>query len=273
MKVTNEGNVYVSEHHYGDKIYTLKIKCKYVDFEDKYQNQKLKNLEITLIEPKGRVWVGLDNVGENQDNIPTTTIKRANRHGHSYRGGGTYGEFGGYDIALLELDDQIGGQFACLPSPLFKDNGVNAQVAGYGTYIRDQCETNQFGFSKHHYCELNSKCESEKPPPQSKNCSNFFSRVIEWSEDGKYDEVMLRLGKDFIFCHSTENPENSVYGWCSTGKKNYYRVRTRLMNKHGWGYCSKDCFLDRKSVEGQALRHVDNVHVGYKVFKWHLKFL
>ena len=65
----------------------------------------------------------------------TSTIKKAYRHPHSYRGGGSYnarGNFGGYDISLLELDEPIKSTFACLPSPAFKDqgDGVKGMLAG-----------------------------------------------------------------------------------------------------------------------------------------------
>ena len=65
----------------------------------------------------------------------TSTIKKAYRHPYSYRGGGSYndrGNYGGYDISLLELDEPIKSTFACLPSPVFKDqgNGVKGMLAG-----------------------------------------------------------------------------------------------------------------------------------------------
>ena len=56
----------------------------------------------------------------------TSTIKKAFRHAHSYRGGGSYiqrGRYGGHDISLLELDQPIKSTFACLPSPAFQDQG------------------------------------------------------------------------------------------------------------------------------------------------------
>ena len=65
----------------------------------------------------------------------TSTIKKAFRHAHSYRGGGSYmrrGNYGGYDISLLELDQPIRSTFACLPSPAFQDQGdtVDGMLAG-----------------------------------------------------------------------------------------------------------------------------------------------
>ena len=131
-------------------------------------------------------WIFIDFFSDDH----TSTIKKAFRHAHSYRGGGDYGTFGGHDIALLELDQPIVSQIACLPSPSYKDEGegVIGSLAGimldlvktrwscfriyqclllhnfyfegipnlgYGRYLRDQgqtCQTNQFGKFKHHYC-------------------------------------------------------------------------------------------------------------------------
>ena len=57
-----------------------------------------------------------------------------------YRGGGTYGHFGGYDITLLEMAKPIVGfQTACLPSPSFDDLRAgkdDTMIAGYGRYFR-----------------------------------------------------------------------------------------------------------------------------------------
>ena len=46
------------------------IKCKYISFDDMRQNPLEKNLEIELISPKGRVWVGMEDIR-----------KAAKRHG------------------------------------------------------------------------------------------------------------------------------------------------------------------------------------------------
>ena len=68
----------------------------------------------------------------------TSTIKKAFRHAHSYRGGGDYGAYGGHDIALLELDHPIVSQYACLPSPSYKDEGegVTGSLAGRATVLK-----------------------------------------------------------------------------------------------------------------------------------------
>ena len=140
-------------------------------------------------------------------------------HAHSgYRGGGTYGDYGGYDIALLELDDEINAKLACLPGPSFNDQDTYGSLAGYGKYLRDYgrtCETNQYGMSKHHYCKK-SRCKSDKPPPQNKLCEKFFREIGNWSENGKYTEALIIDNGESISCHNDFNPENENYGWCWT---------------------------------------------------------
>lgn len=136
----------------------VEIKCRYIQYEDKNTKQLMKSLEITIVEPKGRVWVGKEDVTQqSKSGDYTSTIKKAYRHPHSYRGGGSYnarGNYGGYDISLLELDEPIKSTFACLPSPAFKDqgDGVKGMLTGYGKYLRSVCQTNEHGRSKHHYC-------------------------------------------------------------------------------------------------------------------------
>ena len=40
----------------------VQIQCRYIQYKDTITKELLKNLEITLIEPKGRVWVGMEDV-------------------------------------------------------------------------------------------------------------------------------------------------------------------------------------------------------------------
>ena len=51
----------------------------------------------------------------------TSTIKKAYRHPYSYRGGGSYndrGNYGGFDISLLELDEPIRSTFNYIYLPI-----------------------------------------------------------------------------------------------------------------------------------------------------------
>ena len=40
----------------------VEIKCRYIQYEDKNTKQLMKSLEITIVEPKGRVWVGWEDI-------------------------------------------------------------------------------------------------------------------------------------------------------------------------------------------------------------------
>ena len=114
--------------------------------------------------------------------MQNSTIKRIIRHGQSYRGPGSYGAYGGYDISLLELDTPITGYSpACLPGINFEDLKPG-KLAGYGKYRRlrvgegETCQTNQFGRYKDHYCKLtvgNNACRQDAVPG-NKKCRTFF---------------------------------------------------------------------------------------------------
>merc|ERR1719348_53743 len=71
---------------------------------------------------------------------------------------------------------------ACLPAPDFQDSGIGpgyhskemANLAGYGKYTRETCQTDQFGPSKFHYCDNSNAC-SNSPAPVSEDCKDFFA--------------------------------------------------------------------------------------------------
>ena len=97
VETTDRGEFY-TKTMMGD---SLKIKCKWLPFG---------NLEVRT-EPKGKAWIGVDDIKRNQEKNEDHMheIKRHIRHPKSYRGGGTYGTFGGYDITLLELETPVRG--------------------------------------------------------------------------------------------------------------------------------------------------------------------
>ena len=132
------------------------MKCKtLVTRED---GKRIENLEIFPLEPRGAVFLGVEDMN-NPDSIRRgqfSEIRSAIRHGHSYRGGGSYGDFGGYDITLITLVTPLSGRRACLPHSQFKDDGHDlGRLAGYGMYSRkkNKCLTNQYGKMKYHYCK------------------------------------------------------------------------------------------------------------------------
>ena len=197
-------------------------------------------------------------------------IKRAIRHGHSYKGGGRYGTYGGYDISLLELDSPVQGfKTACLPSSSFDDIGAGWRLAGYGKYHRnngDTCQTNKFGRNKYHYCMgKGNPCKTDDLP-QEKECKTFYETNKKGVKDvssGK-DEIMIlqRIPNTkkykYTSCFKRVNPENPEYGWCQV-KGNYYDLNKPIDHEpSAWGYCSRDCYLDKNESDGSKLRVADD---------------
>ena len=132
------------------------MKCKtLVTVED---GKRIENLEIFPLEPRGAVFLGVEDMND-ADSIRRgqfSEIRSAIRHGHSYLGGGSYGDFGGYDITLITLVTPLSGRRACLPHLQFKDDGHDlGKLAGYGMYARkkNKCLTNQYGRMKYRYCK------------------------------------------------------------------------------------------------------------------------
>ena len=251
------------------------IKCKFITFQDPQVGKTLSNLEITLVSPKGRAWIGVNDLTkpdfEAEGDVQTATIKRAIRHADSYQGGGGYGTFGGYDIALFEVDTPLNAdRFGCLPSPTFTDTSGRGILAGYGRYLRDKgqtCETNEFGLGKHHYCKRSGwrgadPCTSSRPPEQDKICKQLFEKVEDWDERGSFIEAMVfnKHSNKPHYCFKEANPENEDYGWCYVEGK-YYDLYNPDVHVQSWGYCSKDCYLDKSDGDGQVLRIIDDAHV------------
>ena len=247
----------------------------------------MKNLEITTM-PKGAVWAGITNLNsgkysqsvENINHVVSlgeagqkSNIKRALRHAHSYKGGASYGDYGGYDISLLELETPITGlTLACVPQLGF-DDIKQGKLAGYGKYQRNggqTCQTDRWGKMKYHYCEAEGTGKQvcrQGPAPQNPACKTFFKKNKQKVPSDK-DEIMIldstvknqKRSYNPSFCFNKVNPENSKYGWCMV-QGNYYDLYHPAEEVPGWGYCSKDCYLDPKEGPNK-LRVVDNAAVG-----------
>ena len=173
------------------------------------ERKEIRNLEIISLHPVGKVWMGVENMHEISKG-QSGTIKRTIMPEGAYQGGSDYGEYGGYDLALMELAHPVHTfQPACLPSPKFNDY-ADSKLAGYGKYFRrkrlsheDVCQTNQYGRMKFHYC--NSTCVTFKAPPSSSTCRAFFIGH-EIPEDK--EEVMIIKENRPEFCFRNENKEN-----------------------------------------------------------------
>ena len=73
------------------------VKCEYT--------RKGKSIKIFPIEPAGVAFLGAsdNNDIEKIKEVKAVKIDYIIRHEKSYRGGGSYGTYGGYDITLLHL--------------------------------------------------------------------------------------------------------------------------------------------------------------------------
>ena len=73
---------------------------------------------------------------------------------------------------------------------------------------------------------------------------------------------MITSGSQTIICYPDVNPEIESFGWCHT-KGDYYNMYQENPLLKSWGFCSKDCFLNKNSTNGQVLRHVPSTKVSY----------
>jgi len=250
------------------ETFEYKLKCRWL--------KKTEAFEI-LAEPPGKAWLGVNNINQKRVNPrrEEVAIKRHIRHLKTYRGGGTYGHFGGHDITLLELDRPIFGfRTACLPSPSFDDirgGQDDTKLAGYGRYQRNSgktCETSRFGPMKFHYCDKTygtgqDACVKSEPPPQSKECESFFDNIdTPDTVPSNKEEIRIERGKGQhdVMCYPKHNPENEEHGWCHT-KGNYYEVGRENSHEKSWGFCGKDCYLDEDAPQTGILRMKEHIHI------------
>jgi len=244
------------------------LKCRYL--------KRTGAFEI-ISDPPSKAWLGVNNINQRRvnKNQEEVHVKRHIRHIKTYRGGGTYGPFGGHDITLLELMRPIiGFKTACLPSPSFDDireGKDDTMLAGYGRSVRSggqTCETNRYGPMKFHYCDKTygsgqEACNRNKePPPQPKECDSFFENMDtpDTVPSDKEEIVIEGAGEGPVLCNPKHNPENEEYGWCFT-KGNYYEVGNENDQEKGWGFCGKDCYLDTDGPNTGVLRMKDHIHI------------
>ena len=120
-------------------------------------------------------------------------------------------------------------------------------VSGY----EERCQTNEYGKRKFHFCEKDSKC-MVTDPPQDKRCKDeFFKDNNTYIKGSTEDEVLIMDEDDTYSCFRHFNQENKRYGWCHT-LGDFYNMKEMDKNKMmegEWGYCSRECYLDKKADE------------------------
>ena len=126
---------------------------------------------------------------------------------------------------------------------------------------------------KYHYCEAEgtgTEVCSKEPAPQTPACKTFFERNKQKVKDVPEDRDEIMILKTTMeknkarsytpsFCFKEINPEKTNYGWCMV-QGNYYDLYQPNKEVKGWGYCSKDCYLD-PNEQSQKLRIVDTAAV------------
>ena len=242
----------------GETSFCYNLESKDID------GSTITSLEIVpAIGSKGKVWLGVNNYRDLED-VQSRTIQRIIRHPRGYRNGG-YRDYGGYDISIVEVDKPFEtDKFGCLPSPNYDDTNGPSIIIGYGNFFRHSCLTNRLGPAKFHYCKGNTECKTTEHPKQD-GCSSFFEKH---SISHNYDEAMIiEDDKDPIFCFKDSNSESLQFGWCETDK-NLYNLEG-APESESWGFCSRDCYLDKQNHESGVLRIVDNVTVSfmYRIIK------
>jgi len=246
------------------------VKCEYT--------RKGKNIKIFPIEPAGVAFLGAsdNNDIEKIKEVKAVKIDYIIRHEKSYRGGGSYGTYGGYDITLLHLAKEAKAQCetcpkpknACLPKKSFQDSGLGTvyktegvSLAGYGKFMRKACQTDEYGESKYHYCS-NPKCETESPPPVPKVCKNFFrNKKTPNSIPEELTEIVVTDKNGNNYCTRLESPKPGSKGWCHVNVDATKNMGITKM-KESWGFCSEDCYDHEKNESNfSVLRKLDGVDV------------
>ena len=234
------------------------------------------DINIYPVVPHAEAYIGINDVNDRTSVAQGEKIRIEYivRHRNSYRGGGNYGTFGGYDITLLKLVSPTNVLPACLPAPSFQDSGLgpgfdniqNVMLAGYGRYYREPCQTDELGPSPNHYCAKNSKCNTEENPPVSATCNKFLTNNPEVQQefsDKNLHKITLNIqGKDPVDCFRKTSYQEGSKGWCQVSDD--ASTIGEITGTSSWGFCSKDCFLKNTEYvepDSSVFRSKENVDI------------
>ena len=236
---------------------------------------KAEDIQIYPVEPKAFAYIDISNVNDVADvsNGEKLPIKYVVRHKNSYRGGGSYGTFGGYDITVLRLASPTNTEPACLPSGNFIDSSLgagfdniqNVMLAGFGRYYRAPCITDDLGPSINHYCVKDSKCNTDVNPPVTEECQKLFTDNPEIENEFSNTNLHKITIRDFdsqFDCFRKTSLKEGSKGWCPV--TNDASTIGNIQSTNSWGFCGKDCFLrEGKNIEpdSSVLRSKEGIDI------------
>jgi len=238
------------------------------------------NVKIKITNTEGFAYFGVVDVNNPEEVAKGDKIEIDYMvwNSESYRGGGNYGEHGGYDLALFRMKRPAPSKYspACLPGQDYVDNAIggayrskqSADLAGFGAYHRkdkgkSKCETDGYGKSKYHYCakEGNTGCKTDQNPPQSSVCERFFADTSTPNKvPDDESETIIISGRREYFCYHNRSPKTKSNGWCEVKTDASQMQRKHRLETTSWGFCSKDCYLD-DSEESSVLRYVQGIDI------------
>lgn len=214
-----------------------------------------------MINPVGNAYFGLEDVSNKEEIKNATKIKidYIILHNKSYRGGGSYGDYGGYDITLIHLEKPALFYItACLPKPNFPDNSRKGQLAGYGKYVRNHCQTDEYGPSKYHFCADPVSCETVKSHPQNSLCKKFFEDPVSNNLGDISDIILVDSTNNETYCYQDKSPKEGSVGWCHVNQD--ATIIQELSTTDSWGFCDKDCTKNDEPTAG-VLRQIESVDI------------
>jgi len=237
------------------------------------------HIKLKVISEDGYAYFGIDDVNNPKQVAKGAKVKLDYLiwHAKSYQGGGSYGEFGGYDIGLVRFATPVPSKYqpACLPGVNFKDYalgpgyGTAARpiLAGYGQYFRslfgEECQTDEYGASKHHYCaeKGSTGCITDQAPPKDPVCDKFFAdpNTPKNISDESHEIHVIDVTGAYHTCYHTNSPKRGSEGWCKVDQG--AATIAKMYETVSWGFCGSDCYLDKEEEASSVRRKKEGVDV------------
>ena len=90
---------------------------------------------------------------------------------------------------------------------------------------------------------------------------------IEWSNEYgmEIDSIQIVSSQNFKSlgkCYRVSDDRERPLGWCGTNQmKSLNRQKFKVRSDEGWGFCTKDCFLDQGQPQMGVPRYSKDVHI------------